>query len=268
MIRTGGWALWLLLLAPAAWGDDAKDKPKDDKPKTPTEQFQALQKEYQEKQQEYFTAIREAKTNEERQKARNEKYPEPQEYAKRFLELGEKSKDEPEIAAKALSWVVTNVVYGPDADKALDLLVKEYIATKEIKAVCARLASLRTPKAEKALREIMEKSPFDDVKFQARISVAGSIRDKADSSKDLTLADYEKLYAEIEEVLKPVVRASNNSKSPDALRDGAEKLLKEIRKFGVGKVAPEIEAEDIDGKSFKLSEYRGKVVLLDFWGNW
>lgn len=36
----------------------------------------------------------------------------------------------------------------------------------------------------------------------------------------------------------------------------------------VGKTAPEISGEDIDGKSFKLSDYRGKVVLLDFWGNW
>jgi cytochrome oxidase Cu insertion factor (SCO1/SenC/PrrC family) len=36
----------------------------------------------------------------------------------------------------------------------------------------------------------------------------------------------------------------------------------------VGKRAPEITGEDIDGKKFKLSDYRGKVVLLDFWGNW
>jgi peroxiredoxin len=35
-----------------------------------------------------------------------------------------------------------------------------------------------------------------------------------------------------------------------------------------GQPAPEIEGEDIDGKSFKLSDYRGKVVMLDFWGNW
>jgi hypothetical protein len=36
----------------------------------------------------------------------------------------------------------------------------------------------------------------------------------------------------------------------------------------VGQVAPEIEAEDIDGIPFKLSDYRGKVVVLDFWGHW
>jgi cytochrome oxidase Cu insertion factor (SCO1/SenC/PrrC family) len=36
----------------------------------------------------------------------------------------------------------------------------------------------------------------------------------------------------------------------------------------IGRPAPEIEGEDLDGKTFKLSDYRGKVVVLDFWGNW
>jgi hypothetical protein len=36
----------------------------------------------------------------------------------------------------------------------------------------------------------------------------------------------------------------------------------------IGQMAPEIEGEDLDGVRFKLSDYRGKVVVLDFWGNW
>ena len=36
----------------------------------------------------------------------------------------------------------------------------------------------------------------------------------------------------------------------------------------VGSVTLEIEGQDLDGKSFKLSDYRGKVVMLDFWGHW
>jgi cytochrome oxidase Cu insertion factor (SCO1/SenC/PrrC family) len=36
----------------------------------------------------------------------------------------------------------------------------------------------------------------------------------------------------------------------------------------IGRPAPEIEGEDLDGNPFKLSDYRGKVVVLDFWGNW
>ncbi len=35
-----------------------------------------------------------------------------------------------------------------------------------------------------------------------------------------------------------------------------------------GNLAPDIVGEDIDGVKFKLSDYRGKVVLLDFWGHW
>jgi peroxiredoxin len=36
----------------------------------------------------------------------------------------------------------------------------------------------------------------------------------------------------------------------------------------VGTTAREIEGEDIDGKPIRLSDYRGKVVLLDFWADW
>jgi cytochrome oxidase Cu insertion factor (SCO1/SenC/PrrC family) len=43
---------------------------------------------------------------------------------------------------------------------------------------------------------------------------------------------------------------------------------KEKTELAVGKPAPEIEGEDIDGQKFKLSDYRGKIVVLDFWGNW
>lgn len=36
----------------------------------------------------------------------------------------------------------------------------------------------------------------------------------------------------------------------------------------VGEVAPEIVAKTADGKEIKLSELRGKLVLIDFWASW
>jgi hypothetical protein len=36
----------------------------------------------------------------------------------------------------------------------------------------------------------------------------------------------------------------------------------------VGQPAPEITGEDLDGIPFRLSDYRGKVIVLDFWGDW
>ena len=44
--------------------------------------------------------------------------------------------------------------------------------------------------------------------------------------------------------------------------------LYDIRHLGIGKVAPEISGKDQDGKSFKLTDYRGKVVLLYFWSEY
>lgn len=40
------------------------------------------------------------------------------------------------------------------------------------------------------------------------------------------------------------------------------------RQLATRQQAPEIEGEDIDGRRFKLSDFRGKVVVLDFWGHW
>ena len=50
----------------------------------------------------------------------------------------------------------------------------------------------------------------------------------------------------------------------EALAVVAERELAEIRTIAVGKPAPEIIGEDVQGKPMKLSEFRGKVVLLDF----
>ncbi len=39
-------------------------------------------------------------------------------------------------------------------------------------------------------------------------------------------------------------------------------------KFKVGDVAPEWTLKDADGKDRKLSEFKGKVVVMDFWATW
>ena len=66
------------------------------------------------------------------------------------------------------------------------------------------------------------------------------------------------------------VYGPNQDAEPDTgtLADRGRPALDELRRLGLGRVAPEIEGRDIDGHRFKLSDYRGRVVVLTFSGTW
>jgi len=50
----------------------------------------------------------------------------------------------------------------------------------------------------------------------------------------------------------------NNNKTTDGKGTG----------YQVGQMAPEISLPSVDGKAMKLSDFRGKMVLIDFWASW
>jgi hypothetical protein len=64
-----------------------------------------------------------------------------------------------------------------------------------------------------------------------------------------------------------LVKVAELAASAD-LKDRVRQAIDTREKYGVGIVAPDIEGTDLDGVAFKLSDYRGKVVFLDFWGDW
>src|SRR5262249_10329624 len=98
--------LWLAVPALAAAG-----QPKD-KPATPAEQYKALVKVYQDAWQSYSEALGKAQTYEDRMKVFDEVYPKPEKLAPRFLELAEKSPQDP-VAFDALTWIVVNCARTP-----------------------------------------------------------------------------------------------------------------------------------------------------------
>jgi len=50
--------------------------------------------------------------------------------------------------------------------------------------------------------------------------------------------------------------------------DWAEGFLFELEHLQIGQKAPEIVGEDVDGNEIKLSDFLGRVVVIDFWGFW
>ncbi len=55
---------------------------------------------------------------------------------------------------------------------------------------------------------------------------------------------------------------------PKTFGDLASSLLFELKNIAPGKTAPDITGTDAEGKTFRLSDYKGKVVLLTFSADW
>jgi hypothetical protein len=72
-----------------------------------------------------------------------------------------------------------------------------------------------------------------------------------------------------EELDDPISAVLNVEKTKAAAEKAARIARGEIVE-GVQKDdrAPEITGTDLDGVAFKLSDYKGKIVMLDFWGDW
>ena len=54
----------------------------------------------------------------------------------------------------------------------------------------------------------------------------------------------------------------------ESIRAASARSVFKLENLRPGMTAPDIVGRDLDGVEFKLSDYRGKVVVLDFWGDW
>jgi hypothetical protein len=273
----------MLPLAAVAFGQD--------KPATPAEQYQALLKEYGKAPGKF------PENDAERLAYVGNVYKHHFVVARKFLALAEKYPDDP-IAFDALKqavWQVNNTPWpvemvGEDVarPRAFELLQRDHLRSEKLGPLCQRISYGFCKEYETFLRAVAAKSPHKTIRATASLSLGRYLnnrlqridlcREKPDLAKqfgalygkeyvaDLLKQDRGKAVKEIEAVFEQAAEKYGDVKlDSETIADRAKAELFEIRHLSVGKEAQEIEGEDQDGKRFKLSDYRGKVVLLDFW---
>lgn len=181
----------------------------------------------------------------------------------------EKEEKDP-LVPDVLGWLATTRSPSPKAAEimkaATDRLVDKYPDSPAVGRICQTLARSRAAKDADLLKSIADKSKNPAVKAEAVYALGQQKSNVIDGLADKP-AELEKVAAEADKLMAEAVDLFAQAMLT-ARKDAAQNELTAFRTIRVGKEAPEIKAEDLDGKEFKLSDYRGKVVMLDFWGHW
>lgn len=271
----------------------ATDGNGQDEPSTPTEQFAALLKEYKR-----VPSAGPLASDEERMQYVGQVYQHYNRVAVELVDLAEQYPHDP-LALDALiqaGWQVNTIpwpveVAGEDTARrrAYALLQRDHVQSDKLGPLCHRVSFGYCQEYESFLRAVLEKNPHPEVQGLACLGLAhflngrlqrlDLVKEQPERAKEfenlfgkeylqeLLRQDRSEAIGEMEALFERAAEQYAEVTVPygGTVGQKATAELFEIRHLGIGKVAPDIEGEDQDGQRFKLSDYRGKVVLLDFW---
>jgi thiol-disulfide isomerase/thioredoxin len=251
MFRLTVAAAALALLAPRPLaGDDTAAKRGG--PPGRAEQLKAIRADYQAALAEMVQAIRAGQVK----AAPDGTYRELSELRGRFARRARALIDadpKDEVAFDAILFSMRDLVADAEGPKLYGLLLAHHLGRREVGSVAGR------PYADEAfLRAVADKSPHAEARARATLGLAERL---------VSAGRPEQAESLLEKIIQDKEWAKF-SHHRGSLGKGAEDLLFEARHLSVGKAAPEIEGNGLDGKPMKLSDYRGKAVLLVWWATW
>ena len=203
-----------------------------------------------------------AKTDAERA-ALSTQFPSADSLAPTMLKILQSPPDEA-TAVKALSWLISRCTNLPEGQTAMQLLKDKYAGSAGLLELLDFLAHSQPAVSEPLLRAIREKNPNTDAKAAATFGLGMILFAVSDGNPQAAgkMAEATQYFQEMLTTYKDVVARGFK------LSDQAAAMLFELENLQTGKPAPEIEGKDSTGTAFKLSDYRGKVAVVIFWGSW
>ncbi|MBL7041512.1 MAG: redoxin domain-containing protein [Pirellulaceae bacterium] len=177
------------------------------------------------------------------------------------------------------------------AGKTVTLLLRDHVLSDKLAPVVDRMRYSYRMESEEFLSTVLRVNPHRDVQAVACLALAQFLYDRlrmlqlAEDRPELT-KHYEAVFgkeylpglqrlgrAKLARRIETLFERAAGEYGDVKIRVGtvgaqAKAALYDIRHLSLGKLAPDIEGQDQDGRQFKLSDYRGKVVLLYFWSEY
>lgn len=254
-------ATWALLCAPWAGAQEEKAAP----PKDPKQRLESLEAEMKQIIDDWRAQA--SKQREEIEKARKEGKPIPAismrpDFSKLVpkYEAAAKEYAGTSDAMPFLSWLLTSMADRDAAKRAAETIAKDHAASPEVLPLVPMFPYLERAigkeGAEAFTRAIRAKNRHPDVLAAVLFTEHEDTIKNAELDSDEYKAARTALVAAAEKASDAEIKAKIQ---------GAIDLRE---KLSSGSVAPDIAGVDLDGVAFKLSDYKGKVIFLDFWGDW
>lgn len=166
-----------------------------------------------------------------------------------------------ENAVPFLMWLVSGQREDQDAAKsAITTVFESHLKSPNIKGLTDVLPYLDYFFGEEDAKEMLAKvereATLPALRAWATYSRLSPILDEAAIDSAEFMAAKREMLALLENV------------KDRRLKGEVEQQLKIREKFSLGMVAPDIAGIDLDGVEFKLSDYKGNVLFVDFWGDW
>jgi len=159
----------------------------------------------------------------------------------------------------------------PTLKLAGDRIVEDYKSDRRIVSTLMALVGTSLDEGRSILRRVGQESKDRQVQGTALFLLAISLSREADP-KQKRGEKPEEQQKRSDEAVALLERVTKDFSDVEVLQQElgkiAEPMLFELKHLAIGRVAPDIVGREIDGKEFKLSDYRGKVVVLDFWVDW
>ena len=180
-----------------------------------------------------------------------------------------------EAALDAKIWVMTR---GPKSDNKeeraaavaehTDAIFEEYARSQHMGKLATKLSSYTEEQVEQYFGELRENSPHASVRAASIYYPARSALSKLRSlEEDEAAARQEEINADLQLLLEEYADVPKGGATYGEIAD-AHLNAYTAEELAVGQPAPEMIGKTASGEEIRLTDFLGKVTVIDFWGDW